>query len=341
MSPSCVPLYRGADAKLAAAGIALDSGAPITVERRPAPHGRRAAPRTPWPRDARLRRPAAALRPRRLAVRSQRPGEFPDNAAAVRRARQGGCSSTGGARSAGPSTCCTSTLAGAPAAIYAPLHEVPAAIVTTIHNLAYRGILPRPRCRSSGFRGRCSTSSLVSWSSFYCTSLKAGLALADAVTTVKLELRARDPHARARRGARCDSSLRRQAAGRHRQRHRHGGRIRRPIRRYRRRIAADDLAGKARVSRAARGRVRPAGRVRRAVDRRDRGDDDQKGLDRSPTSPASSPAPARGSSCSAPASPHPGAAVRWLPTCSAIISRSHRVRPRPRRTGSMRAPICS
>ena len=72
---------------------------------------------------------------------------------------------------------------GGPAAIYARVEQWPCATVITIHNLAYRGILPKFTMAELGMPWSLFTPKLVE---FYdqVSFLKGGMALADVVTTV-------------------------------------------------------------------------------------------------------------------------------------------------------------
>jgi len=72
---------------------------------------------------------------------------------------------------------------GGPAAVYARVVGMPSAIVATIHNLAYRGIFPKPVMTELGIPWSLFTSSVLE---FYdqVSFLKGALGLADAVTTV-------------------------------------------------------------------------------------------------------------------------------------------------------------
>lgn len=178
-----VPLYRGVDTKLAAAGIALDGGAPITVS--VGPHHMVGALRR-----ARLGRVMLGFVDLpQLYDRSGSlygpggPAEFPDNA--LRFAALGKAAvEHGAALVGGPvDVLHVHDWQGAPAAIYAQLREPRPAIVVTIHNLAYRGIFPKAAMEDLG----------LPWSMFdihhlefwdQLCLLKGGMAYADAVTTV-------------------------------------------------------------------------------------------------------------------------------------------------------------
>lgn len=178
-----VPLYRGVDAKLAAAGIALDSGAPITVS--VGPHHMVGALRR-----ARLGRvmlgfvdlPQLYDRAGSLYGPGG-PAEFPDNA--LRFAALGKAAvEHGAALVGGPvDVLHVHDWQGAPAAIYAQLREAQPAIVTTIHNLAYRGIFPKAAMEELGIPWSMFDIQHVEFWDQLCL-LKGGMAYADAVTTV-------------------------------------------------------------------------------------------------------------------------------------------------------------
>jgi len=178
-----VPLYRGVAERLAAAGIALDPGAPVTLD--VGVHRLSAAIRIAqigavrhgfvdcaplFDRDGGLYGPHAA-------------GEFSDNhlrfAALGRAALPAGELLLGGA----PEILHVHDWQGGPAAIYARLAHAPSHIVATIHNLAYRGIFPKGVMTQLGIPWSMFTPELIE---FYdqVSFLKAGLALADVVTTV-------------------------------------------------------------------------------------------------------------------------------------------------------------
>jgi starch synthase len=178
-----VPLYRGVAERLTAAGIALDPGAPVTLElgvhALPAAiriaqvgavrHGFLDCPAL-YDRDGGLYGPHAA-------------GEFGDNhlrfAALGKAALPAGELLLGGA----PEILHVHDWQGGPAAIYARLARAPSHIVTTIHNLAYRGIFPKTAMTELGIPWSMFTSELIE---FYdqVSFLKAALALADVATTV-------------------------------------------------------------------------------------------------------------------------------------------------------------
>jgi len=178
-----VPLYRGVADKLAADGLALAPAAVVPLE--VGVHRLEVAIRTAqiagvrhgFLECAQLYDHAGGLYGPHGA------GEFADNA--LRFAALGKAAVTAG----------EALLGGAPdilhlhdwqagaAAIYARLAELPARIVTTIHNLAYRGIFSKDVMTELGIPWSMFTVEQVE---FYdqISFLKAGLALADAVTTV-------------------------------------------------------------------------------------------------------------------------------------------------------------
>jgi len=178
-----VPLYRGVEAKLAAAGIQLDAGAPIAIE--VGWHRFEAALRTAkigrvtygfvdcaplYDRAGTLYGPGGA-------------GEFADNH--VRFAALGKAAVEYGARLVrGPiDVLHVHDWQGAPAAIYAQVMGAPCAIAITIHNLAYRGIFPKHVMPELGLPWSIFT---MHHTEFYdqVSLLKGGLAAADVVTTV-------------------------------------------------------------------------------------------------------------------------------------------------------------
>ena len=178
-----VPLYRGVEARLAAAGLQLDEGQEIAIE-------------LGWHRfAARLRRARVGrvtyvfldcgpLYDRTGSLYGPGgAGEFSDNhvrfAALGKAALEHGELVLGGPLD----VLHVHDWQGAPAAIYARIATASCAIVTTIHNLAYRGIFPKHVMPELG----------LPWSSFtlhelefydQVSFLKGGLAAADAVTTV-------------------------------------------------------------------------------------------------------------------------------------------------------------
>ncbi|MGE5183351.1 MAG: glycogen synthase GlgA [Acidobacteriota bacterium] len=178
-----VPLYRGVAGKLAAAGIALDPGVPISIE-------------IGWHRfDAALRLAkigrvtygfvdCAALYDRAGTLYGPGgTGEFADNhvrfAALGKAAVEHADKLVGGPLD----VLHVHDWQGSPAAIYARVAGAPFAIVTTIHNLAYRGIFPKHVMPELGLPWSIFTLHYVE---FYdqVSLLKGGLAAADVATTV-------------------------------------------------------------------------------------------------------------------------------------------------------------
>src|SRR6185436_4700270 len=72
---------------------------------------------------------------------------------------------------------------GSAAAVYARIAHAPLAVVTTVHNLAYRGILPKHTMFELGFPWSWFTVPGLEFYDQVCL-LKGGMAAADAVTTV-------------------------------------------------------------------------------------------------------------------------------------------------------------
>jgi starch synthase len=178
-----VPLYRGVADKLAAAGVALDPGRAIALE--VGVHAFDAAIRIAQVGRVRhgfLDCPALYDRAGGL-YGPEGAGEFGDNhvrfAALGKAAVAAGDALVGGT----PDVLHLHDWQGAAAAIYARLAHAPSLVVTTIHNLAYRGIFPKAVMTELGIPWSLFTTELVE---FYdqVSFLKAGLALADAVTTV-------------------------------------------------------------------------------------------------------------------------------------------------------------
>src|SRR3569623_788182 len=178
-----VPLYRGVDTKLAAAGIALDSGAPITVS--VGPHHMACALRRArlggvmlgfvdlpslYDRSGSLYGPGG-------------PAEFPDNH--VRFAALGKVAvEHGAALVGGPvDVLHVHDWQGAAAALYAQLRENRPAVALTIHHLAYRGIFPKAVMDELGLPWSMFDVHLVEFWDQVCF-LKGAMAYADAVTTV-------------------------------------------------------------------------------------------------------------------------------------------------------------
>lgn len=178
-----VPLYRGVADKLAAHGIALDEGVPVTLS--VGPHTFAAAIRRAtvgkvrygfvdyaplFDRAGNLYGPGGAA-------------EFSDNhlrfAALGKAALVAGDVLLGGL----PDVLHVHDWQGGPAAIYAHVEQLPVAVVATIHNLAYRGIFPKSVMTDLGIPWSLFTISQVE---FYdqVSFLKGALALADVATTV-------------------------------------------------------------------------------------------------------------------------------------------------------------
>lgn len=195
-----VPLYRGVADKLAARGIALAPGVPLatsaTSELAAPPPANSSA------LSVGVHEVTAALRIAEVhGVRYgfldcpalfDRPGglygpdgtsEFGDNH--VRFAALGKAALAAGERLLGgvPDVLHLHDWQAGPAAIYARLAQARSLIVTTIHNLAYRGIFAKSVMPELGIPWELFSSEQVE---FYdqLSFLKAGLALADAVTTV-------------------------------------------------------------------------------------------------------------------------------------------------------------
>ena len=178
-----LPMYRGVEAKIAAAGSTLDAGTPIAIHVGPHPF-------------------TAHLRTTQLSgvtygfvdcpILYDRTGnmygptgssEFGDNhlrfGALGKVAVEHGAALVGG----DVDVLHAHDWQGAPAAIYARLANSKAAIVTTIHNLAYRGIFPKHVMTDLGFPWSKFT---IEDLEFYdqVSFLKGGIAAADMVTTV-------------------------------------------------------------------------------------------------------------------------------------------------------------
>jgi starch synthase len=178
-----VPLYAGVAAKLAAANVAL--GTPLPMSLAVGPH-----------------QFDAALLPARVgrvtygfvdcAALYDRPGtlygpggasEFADNhvrfAALGKAALEHGHALVGGPID----VLHVHDWQGAPAAIYARVANAQLAVVTTIHNLAYRGIVPKTAMTDLGLPWSLFDIHNLEFYDQVCL-LKGGLAAADAVTTV-------------------------------------------------------------------------------------------------------------------------------------------------------------
>jgi starch synthase len=178
-----VPLYRGVEAKVAAAGATLDRGAPVQIQLGPHAFGaelRRAVIDDVtygfvdcpvlYDRAGGLYGPTGA-------------SDFHDN-----HLRFGALGKVavehGAALLGGPIDILhVHDWQGSPAAIYARAAELPAAIVTTIHNLAYRGIFHKHVMTELGWPWSLFT---IHDLEFYdqISFLKGGIAAADVVTTV-------------------------------------------------------------------------------------------------------------------------------------------------------------
>jgi starch synthase len=178
-----VPLYRGTEAKLAAAGVTLDAGAPIALEI--GWHRFEAALRTVkigrvtygfvdcaplYDRAGSLYGPGGS-------------GEFTDNH--VRFAALGKAAVEYGARLLrGPiDVLHVHDWQGALAAIYARVAGASCAIATTVHNLAFRGIFPKHVMLELGLPWSIFTLHQLEFWDQVCL-LKGAMAAADVVTTV-------------------------------------------------------------------------------------------------------------------------------------------------------------
>jgi starch synthase len=178
-----MPLYRGVDAKVAAAGATLDSGAPMQIQ---------LGPHT-FPAELRRARvgdvayafvdcPALFDRAGGLYGPTGN-SEFHDNhlrfGALGKVAVEHGASLVGGPMH----VLHVHDWQGSAAAVYGQIAGIDAAIVTTIHNLAYRGIFPKHVMTELGWPWSLFNVANVE---FYdqVSFLKGGIAAADAVTTV-------------------------------------------------------------------------------------------------------------------------------------------------------------
>jgi starch synthase len=178
-----VPLYRGVAEHLAAAGVTLEPGIALPLEL--GVHQLAAAIRIARVGQVRygfLDCPALYDRPGGL-YGPHGADDFGDNhvrfAALGKAALAAGDALFGGA----PDVLHLHDWQGGAAAIYARLAQPSPLIVMTIHNLAYRGIFPKTVMTELGIPWSMFTPELAE---FYdqVSFLKAGLALADAVTTV-------------------------------------------------------------------------------------------------------------------------------------------------------------
>ena len=178
-----LPLYRGVAAKVAAAGMTLDSGAPMSIQL--GPHTFLAELRRArsgnvtygfidcpslYDRAGGLYGPTGA-------------SDFADNhlrfGALGKVAVEHGAALLGGA----VDVLHVHDWQGSPAAIYARAAGATASIVTTIHNLAYRGIFPKHVMNDLGWPWSMFT---IDNLEFYdqVAFLKGGIAAADVATTV-------------------------------------------------------------------------------------------------------------------------------------------------------------
>lgn len=178
-----VPMYRGVAERVAAAGVPLAAGTRFALE--VGVHTFEAAIRIAQIGQVRhgfLDCPPLFDRPGGL-YGPHATGEFRDNhlrfAALGKAALHAGVPLLGGA----PDVLHLHDWQSCAAAIYARLADAPARIVTTIHNLAFRGIFPKTVMTELGIPWSLFTTEVAE---FYdqVSLLKAGLALADAVTTV-------------------------------------------------------------------------------------------------------------------------------------------------------------
>lgn len=178
-----VPMYRGVAARLADAGIAIERSAPLSLEL--GVHVLEGALRIANVGRVRygfVDLPALYDRPGNLYGPGGA-GEWHDNhvrfAALGKAAIAGAPALLGGAAD----VVHAHDWQGGPAALYARLAPKPPAIIATIHNLAYRGIFPKPVMDELGLPWSWFTQQRIE---FYdqVSFLKAGLAAADVVTTV-------------------------------------------------------------------------------------------------------------------------------------------------------------
>ena len=180
-----VPLYRGVEARLAAAGVPLDDGVPLQLEVGPSTfHAQLRIARVGRVRYGFV--DCVPLYDRAGTLYG--PGgtaEFSDNH--VRYAALGKAAlapATSAALLGGPPDVVHAhDWQGAPTAIYARALGVRAALVVTIHNLAFRGIYPKQTMVELGLPWSMFTANQLEFYDQLCL-LKGGLACADAVTTV-------------------------------------------------------------------------------------------------------------------------------------------------------------
>jgi len=178
-----LPLYRGGEAKVAAAGVTLDAGTPIAIQL--GPHAYTARLRTTRFRNVTFGFVDCPILYDRAGLLYGPTGnsEFGDNhmrfGALGKVAVEHGASLFGGPID----VLHAHDWQGSPAAIYARTEGASAAIVTTIHNLAYRGIFGKHVMNDLGLPWSLFTTDNLE---FYdqVAFLKGGMANADVVTTV-------------------------------------------------------------------------------------------------------------------------------------------------------------
>ncbi|MEO7096368.1 MAG: glycogen synthase GlgA [Polyangiales bacterium] len=178
-----VPLYRGVEARLRDAGITLEAGVPLSLEL--GVHDLEGALRIA--KVGRVRYgfvdlPALYDRPGNLYGPGGA-GEWNDNHVRFAALGMAAIAAAPALLGGAPDVVHAHDWQGGPAAIYARLAPKPPAIVTTIHNLAYRGIFPKPVMNELGLPWSLFTQQHLE---FYdqVSFLKGGLAAADVVTTV-------------------------------------------------------------------------------------------------------------------------------------------------------------
>jgi starch synthase len=178
-----LPLYRGVAAKVAAAGATLDAGTPIGIH--VGPHAYTAHLRTTKIRGVTYAFVECPLLYDRAGTLYGPTGatDFGDNhlrfGALGKVAVEHGASLLGGP----VDVLHAHDWQGSPAAIYARISGMDAAIVTTIHNLAYRGVMPKHTMIDLGLPWSLFTIHNIE---FYdqVSLLKGGIAAADVATTV-------------------------------------------------------------------------------------------------------------------------------------------------------------
>jgi starch synthase len=178
-----VPLYRGVAERMAAAGVTLDAGVPLAIEL--GPHRLAGAIRIAQVGQVRYGLlDCAALYDRAGGLYGpDGTSEFIDNHvrfAALGKAALPAAQALLGGR---PEILHVHDWQGSAAAIFARIAQPRTLIVTTIHNLAFRGIFPKATVAELGIPWSMFTPELLE---FYdqLSFLKAGLALAEVVTTV-------------------------------------------------------------------------------------------------------------------------------------------------------------